>query len=459
MTQFIEFDSTWRNRSTYPDSSSFITLISSFASSNDKNEADPVCAAMPVIAWTGGQFSTLSNSLTVAATIVLDKSSDFIIVLNKAQSFQRAKNYYRGAILQFPNNIQRQVVSYRYLITGDGEFTIDTPVTNYSSLNVNLIEPSDYSNSSGLYIFVPCGSPIENFYNGMLWYNEDNDDAGTIVGYKNYIAQIDTSIGTPPLVTFDQSFSIRPAPPLETAPAFPINSTTSKIKFIIPSGVLTNGNLAHFLRNTSLKYGNAANANAQIVPRIIAWDEVNQFATVSPPFQIVPPVNTTLELLPITSFNFNPFSSSRLLKGDKAYFNVKLLSLTIPQNSNVADYPYVYVALNSINTLTVKNLLISNNPNSTLAQFRATLTSADKSNKFYKFSGDDSVQLLQINTNDALQFKIILPNGKKLIFEENEAFSPTPPNPLVQISAFFSITFTTENQTKDSGRIAQFATI
>ena len=459
MTTFIDLDSTFRNRTTNPDPSSFITLVSSAASSADKNDDDPVCDSMPVISWTGGQFSTISEGLVLAGTIVLNKSSDFVVVLSKTGGFQKATNYYRGAILQFANDLQRRITAYNYLPSGDGEFIIDSPAANYSDLNVFLIEPSDYSNDNGLEVFVPGGSPISDFYNGMYFYNEFNGDYRRVTLYRNFIAYLETTLVGPPAVVFNQSFSIRKQPPITSVATQPSLSTTSRIKFGIANNEITSENVGYFLRNSSLKYGNAANANVQIVPRIIAWDETLKIATVSPPFAINPPINTTLELLPITYFNFHPFTNIRYSREDKSYFYVKLLSLNVPQNSNITKYPYVYVSLTSIHTSTGKNLLISNNSNATLAQFRATLTSADKSNTFCKLSGDDSVQLLQINTNDALQFKIILPDGKNLIYVEKEAFSPAPPNPLVQVSAFFSISLQSDKSTAEHWRNSSFATV
>ena len=130
----------------------------------------------------------------------------------------------------------------------------------------------------------------------------------------------------------------------------------------------------------------------------------------------------------------------------------------MPQNSNIRDYSYVYVRLASLHTSSGKNLFISNNPNSTLAQFRATLTPTDKSSTFCKLSGDDSVQLMQINTNDAIEFTVILPDGKNLVYSEPEAFSPAPPNPLHQISAFFSRTLQPDKSMGEVGHKSYFST-
>lgn len=445
MTTLIDLDSSFRNRITHPDPSSFITFVSSFASAADQNDDDPVCDSMPLISWTGGQFQTNEDNLAVTGTIILYKSSDFVVVIKNNKQYQKAPNYYRGATLSFPDKTQRRITSSRYLPSGDVEFTIDTPVGTGTIQNfVFLVEPSDYQNQKGIEIFVPCGSPLQDFYTGMILYNESNGGYWRITGYKNFVIQIETTEESEFPVAPYQSFSIRKQLPVTDAEPQPALSDTTRVRFDIPDGFLSNTLLSHFLRNTSPKYGNAANANAKIIPRIVAWDETLKIATVNPPFAINPPINTRLELLPITSFNFQPFINIRYAHQDTSYYNVKLLSLNVPQNSNIRDYSYVYVRLASLHTSSGKHLFISNNPNSALAQFRATLTPTDKSSTFCKLSGDDSVQLMQINTNDAIEFTVILPDGKNLVYSEPEAFSPAPPNPLTQISAFFSITLQPE---------------
>ena len=433
----IELDSTFRNRNAEPTPTEFSSLAASSASATKFD--DPVCNSMPQEFWTASQFNSAVEGLSVACIVVAAKSSERIVVLSRNVEFQRRPNYYRGAILSFSNSkVQRKIVSSLVLPTRDCRFEVDLPIDNYLDTNVDLIEPSDFAfgSGTGYEIFVPGGVPIDNYYDGYLLYKETNQTSAVITRYASQIAYISSTTW---VAAANNSYSIRRELPITSSVANPALSTTTRVRLVISNNKLDNANLAHFVRNTSIKYGNLENANANIIPRIVAWDPVNRFATVSPPFGQVPPFGTFLEVLPISSDNSVSFTNIHYTFDKNMQFLVSLVSLTMPTRSNVLQYPYVYVGLTSARKYTSKNILVSNNNNSANAQFRATFSAFDKSREFCKLTGDDVEHVVQIQPDYEIILRIFLPDGSAPVYTETEKYSPAAPNPLVQSSASFSI--------------------
>ena len=415
----VDLDSFWRNRCAWPAPTCFSTRVASTESRDD-----PICAAMPQISWRGGELGG-------DVQIVPHKSAETTLVVAGGRlPFQDARNYYRGALVQFDGNERRKIVGSRLLPSGQLELTLSGAPPGAGSLGVALIDPSDFSLSeTRAEIFVPCGTPLAHFYTGMWLHNETTGDVRRITAYNNFVAHVETEATGAPRLEPSHFYSIRAQLPLATCSPQPWNSTLTRIHL---AGVTANP-CGHFLRNS-------APANSTIVPQIVAWDSELQIATVSPPFKMVPPLASALEILPITAYNSRPIVNTRFVTNERSTFQVQLLSLNIPQSSNIQAYPFVYVSLSSLHSTTGKNLLVSNNPHATCAQFRASLVCANKTHLFCKYSGDSSVQQLQIDTNDTIEFRLVLPDGKPLLFDEPEFYSPAAPNPLTQVCAYFSLT-------------------
>ena len=79
MTQvnYIDLDSTYRDRNKYPNPSSFAIPISTATTSNII--ADPICNAMPSVAWTSRRFTVGQSLDNIQGRVITNKSATDIV--------------------------------------------------------------------------------------------------------------------------------------------------------------------------------------------------------------------------------------------------------------------------------------------------------------------------------------------------------------------------------------------
>lgn len=182
---------------------------------------------------------------------------------------------------------------------------------------------------------------------------------------------------------------------------------------------------------------------------------VNSFSItsgiVSSPFSYT--LNTqSANILPFSYDNLNPFaySGSIVSQQQMVCYEIELLNLILPNaelavgaGGQVSYYPYVYVELKNVSGSGggLKNIIYSNNPYSTNMLFRAAVDDVPNpvNSSFIKIDGDGATQTIKFKPNDNLQFSVHLQNGELFKTVLPEFFSPSQPNPLAQISAYFSI--------------------
>jgi len=139
----------------------------------------------------------------------------------------------------------------------------------------------------------------------------------------------------------------------------------------------------------------------------------------------------------ISHDNFNPFVN--IYNKDCAPLHCfELVTVNIPKiYPEIKDFPYMLVSLKNITGLAPRFSLVSNNPNVSSIQFFATLTSNNNSEHFYKLSGDGMQYMVQINPIDSLMISLHKPDGT-IWKSKLDTQSPQKPNPLLQISFFFT---------------------
>ena len=127
--------------------------------------------------------------------------------------------------------------------------------------------------------------------------------------------------------------------------------------------------------------------------------------------------------------------------------NFDLLNLILPNvllalnpGSRITFYPYVYVELINVGTGANRNIIYSNNPNSTKMLFRCPINDVPNPifSSFVKIDGDGMSQTIKFKPNDNFFFAVYLGNGN--VFETllKDNFSPLPPKGFLQISASFA---------------------
>jgi len=181
--------------------------------------------------------------------------------------------------------------------------------------------------------------------------------------------------------------------------------------------------------------------------------------SVYPGFNVTLPLYDTatstgakIEILSFSYDNFNPFaySGSLVSQQDTVCYEIQLLSLTLPNSilaiangGRNAFYPYVYVQLSNVSTsgASLKNIIYSNNPNSTNVIFRAPVydTQDPLNTPFTRIDGGGMIQTVKFKPNDNLYFKVTMYTGELYKSNVQEYYSPSIPNPRAQITAVFSI--------------------
>jgi hypothetical protein len=171
----------------------------------------------------------------------------------------------------------------------------------------------------------------------------------------------------------------------------------------------------------------------------------------SPPFTYSI-ANQDFLLLQFNYDNLNPFIYTGSLVSNQEIVNyeIELLNLILPNQildtgygSHISFYQYVYVRLKNVTGSGIgrPQTIFSNNANSNMMTFRATIDDIANpvNSSFIKVDGDGMVQTLSFKPTDNLRFEVRLSNGEFFKTIVDETFSPQAPNPLVQISAMFSI--------------------
>ena len=171
------------------------------------------------------------------------------------------------------------------------------------------------------------------------------------------------------------------------------------------------------------------------------------------PFTVLPLVATTLyQIECFTTDNAVPFNytGSLVSQSQMVCYEIELLNLILPNRTlnvslggRIAFYPFVYVELQNVSGSSRGNpgVIYSNNPNSTRMLFRAAVddTPTPLISPFIKIDGDGMVQTVKFKPNDSLQFSVRMPGGEVFSVVDPEDFGPQKANPLIQISAMFSI--------------------
>ena len=172
---------------------------------------------------------------------------------------------------------------------------------------------------------------------------------------------------------------------------------------------------------------------------------------VAPPFSGSIAVNNFC-LLQFSYDNAVPFdyTGSTVSQQEDVCYELELLNLILPnqtlnvgEGSRITFYPYLYVEFTNTSSPSagMKGTIYSNNPNSTRMLFRCAVDDVPNPvlSTFLKIDGDGMVQTVKFKPNDNLKFAVHLPNGEIYNTVVPETCSPNRPNPLIQISALFSM--------------------
>lgn len=189
--------------------------------------------------------------------------------------------------------------------------------------------------------------------------------------------------------------------------------------------------------------------------RIQSHDTTTQVATLSKPHfytlwdgtkvQYTLTTSDTYDILSFSHENYNSLDYSQSLASQQqaVCYEVELLNLTLPNlelknGGKISDYPYVYVQFES--SQTNSHQIYSNNPHARKCIFRTPIifNYNPEIQKFVSFLGHGMKQFIKFKINDSFKFSVYLPNGELFETIESDYFSPSEPNPNVQVSALLS---------------------
>jgi hypothetical protein len=452
---YLELDSTFRNRQSWPNPGNFEALLASSRATSGDME-DPVSQSEPVNAWTGGLFNINaigSNNISgkIENINIGNANSSTVIEfkVNSSDLLQQRKNYYKNAVVRKVCRRKEvtlaRILEYIYMGNNRGQVTIYDKDSTYNLGDlIKIVDPTDFTDSLNSFLFVPDGSIFSQNYLGKLIYNETLAESRTISNYNNQTNLITINGPSIESWTIQDNYSIRQIAPTFT---FPIDASSTSSQIIITGSAASDVNntyLGWYIRIPKLIYDTAQNAESR---RIISYDGVTKIASVNPAFSSSPPVGLNTELMQYSYDNANPLNWSSSFSQETPLYSIKLLRLVLPNQilavgtgSKPAYQSYFYVELSSGDPWIPFYNIYSNNPNAIHAIFRATVKDIEHqgTSQFIALKGDDMTQIMKFRLDSSIRIRILIPStGETFKTVISDTIAPAVPNPAIQINALF----------------------
>lgn len=454
--RYLEIDSTYRNRNEYENPSNFSVLIAQSGTRDAQHAYDPVSYAAPIKTWIPDDLEDGISSGTVQENNT-NTISEFIGKF-PVNTLNKDPGYYKGFPITVGSEASEVKISDWIFLSSDGThdyFTIGvTP--SFTNIPTGLITGGTPTTDLAIgAVFVPDGFRADHFYVGNILYNEEKNESRPVISYdgttKIIGLDLDAKYGGGVDGNWQTShvYSLRKISPkyFGVLPAGPDNTS---ITFTVDTDTIVN--VGDFIRFTSGVNKNTTRrivkytGDGEIGPPAIDADLI----TVSSPLNPTPVEGETFEILQFTYDNAVPFNytGSLVSQQEMVCYEIELINLILPNKilvsgGRTAFYPYVYVELQNISSSSsgTQSVIYSNNPNSKRMLFRAAIDDIPNPliSPFIKIDGDGMVQTVKFKPNDNLKFGVYLPNGEPLQTVEIDTVSPFAPDPLLQLSAMFSI--------------------
>lgn len=467
MTSYIELDSTFRNRTLWPLAGEFNVHLSQTGVSlspgvdnvltSGSVVEDPINSSDPVVAWTGSFFNETSLGNNKIRGIIKNtglgfaNSSNLIeMEVSLPDAFQAQYNYYNNAVLRNvskPGSFSR-VFEYIYIGNGRARIKFENLFLYDFGDTVELVDPTDLSDPTNGFLFVPSGGANSNVYNNTLIYNETLAEDRPISSYDPESGVL--LIGGDPVLAWlpTHNYSIRKIIPNYTTLSGP-NSSLSQIEITgTPATNITPDAYKNwFVRILPQTYNNTINPPQGETRRVVSYDAVTKVAKVFPPFT-GDPTGLVFELSQFGYDNSVGLSWGAYASVDVPMYYVSLKKLVLPNKSmfigNGAKPVYqshFYVELSDIEaSQSTTYLLNSNNPYTGRVVFRTTVSQIPEPETypFITLEGDGMQQLMRFKLNSNLYFKVTLAStGQVFDTSTKDTSPPSAPNPELQINALF----------------------
>jgi hypothetical protein len=488
MSNFIEINSTYRNRNLWPIPGQFEIPFGTNYNDNTVNSTDSVSLAEPIIKWTQGYLSTGYENIfaKIGSETAIDYTmSPNVIALRMEPSGltqiypQQTTDYLVGLILwDRNNNYKSRINSSLYIgLNTSGEPMLLVKIDDEIEYNINdNVWITDYSAlplvevSIIPQLFIPNGNSDDDSYLNYYIYDEHHNTYGNITGYigKYHLLSVNSNYV---FYEFNNNYSIRKTLPILPLPDTSINpknyvplniSTYEKIyiTYDSPFSKIENFYKNHFLRIrpkyptyqyfNGIKGGSYQNITSHTRRIIIyIYDGTNSIFTLEKPFDnTLILVNYTIEILPFSYDNFNPLTYTGTLVQQASCYEFELVNLILPNQtlsvgngSKIAFYPFVYVEISNVSSSSshLLHTIYSNNPNATKMVFRVPIYDVQDpaTTPFVRLVVTNMMQTIKFKPDDNLLFSVRLSNGDIYNTVIPESYSPSLPNQKIQISAIF----------------------
>ena len=499
--RYLEIDSTFRNRNEWPLPGEFEVPISQSGRKLKDDALDPVSVSVPIETWTsnnlnnaggGGGGSSISGIISPAGNqISVSSNAVCFIIQTVLGELQQKRDYYLALVIHNTTTNGTAIIDeYSYLYSdGANDYgKIITTGFQFTPGNTFAIsDPTDITSTTNPYFFVPFGRVQRNAYIGYLLYNETQRESRKITTYDQYLHLISVDTTGPasaisgPVTGWltSHNYSIRVEDPIIPLPgsaayvpivAGPVINPATAIPYTTSSSTIilqgiSNITPENYYRNYSIRLITTGLYNYPIPPPVDesrsitkSYSFVNAgvnylIIDVNPSFSSAPtPATMNAEIMNFSYDNFNPFvyTGSVVSQQEMVCYEIELLNIVLPnetltvgEGGRIPFYPYVYVELSNVSApgAGLKNIIYSNNPNSTKVTFRAPIDDIPNPliSAFIKLDGNGMVQTIKFKPNDNLFFSVRLSNGEVYNTVISDSPPPALPNPLAQISAMFSL--------------------
>lgn len=436
---YLDFDSTYRDRTRWPNPGEFEVLI------NQGPTADQISTACPVLEWTSNRFNaSIPISASISGVVIggpgigATNSPDTIIFSTGPGELQQNPNYYRRAVIQTPTANTR-ILEYRYLKTDTGMLKVDKDLSLTPGDIFTIHDPTDLTDPAAGIIFIPSDDWV--FSQADIIYNESLGQSRPIMSFDKPLGTLTTTNVSGWLAS--HNYSIRKASPILTTTAG-VGSTTTNV--VITGGSTSDLYSKSFIRMLRTVYNNTTIPPEGETRQIISYNGGTTTATVFPAFT-GPTAGQIFEVLQLSGNNWTPFTYRGTLELEAAIYKIRLLSLVLPnrmlvvgQGGRIAFYPYVYVEL-SAGDVPGNYLLMSNNPNAVKVMFKASIDDIQNltNSTFISLNGDDTEQILRFRLSTNFKVRVILPTGETFKTVEVETLPPKQPNLQAQLNMLFQL--------------------
>ena len=199
MVKYLEVNSTYRDRTKFPNAGQFEVIISQTGTQNEPLKAlDPISLATPLVTYVSDDIDAITSTSVQASET--NSSNSFIVCFPVAQAANQTSNYYRGIQVQLFDGavdlgrITIQTWDYLNTVAGEDCFRITfTPAVAQALIptidSFTLVSSTDFS--LGL-VFVPNGVISSQVYKDWFVYNETLNASTPILSYdgNNSLASI-----------------------------------------------------------------------------------------------------------------------------------------------------------------------------------------------------------------------------------------------------------------------------